>query len=188
MKTYTPEELKEIVRLHGMWLRNEAGGKKADLHDAYLCNANLHGADLTGANLTGANLIDANLIDANLSGANLIDANLCNANLIDANLTGADLYGANLTSCNGVQYVQFSFQGLGSESRQWSAVKLDNEWKVFCGCWSGTLEELQNRISKEKAEEIKLTGYTDVSTSREVAYETMVRLCQESDRRNITKL
>ncbi len=42
----TPAELTEILRLHGMWLRGEAGGKRADLH----------GADLRGANLRGANL------------------------------------------------------------------------------------------------------------------------------------
>lgn len=31
MKKYTPEELKEILRKHEMWLRNEDGGERADL-------------------------------------------------------------------------------------------------------------------------------------------------------------
>ena len=47
MKRYLPEELVEVLRLHGMWWQNEDGG------------------------------IRANLIRANLRGANLSDANLC---------------------------------------------------------------------------------------------------------------
>ena len=29
----TQDQLNEIVRLHGLWLRNDAGGKRADLTD-----------------------------------------------------------------------------------------------------------------------------------------------------------
>ena len=65
------EKLQEIIKSHGRWLRNEEGGERANLRDAYLSGANLRGADLRGANLRGANLRDANLSGADLSGADL---------------------------------------------------------------------------------------------------------------------
>ena len=66
MKTYTPEELAEVLEKHRLWLDDEEGGERADL--SY---ANLRGANLRGANLSYANLGDANLRGANLDGANL---------------------------------------------------------------------------------------------------------------------
>ena len=74
MKTYSELELKEIIRNHGMWLRGEDGGERANL---------------SGANLSGANLCEANLCDADLRGANLRRADLIGANLREANLRGA---------------------------------------------------------------------------------------------------
>ena len=65
MRTYTQEELKEILELHQKWL-NDKGGIRA----------NLSNNDLYGADLYGANLRNANLCNANLKGANLKDANL----------------------------------------------------------------------------------------------------------------
>ena len=94
------EKLQEIIKSHGRWLRNEEGGERANLRDAYLSGANLRGADLRGANLRGANLRDAYLSGANLRGADLRDANLSDANLSDAYLSGADLRGANLRDAN----------------------------------------------------------------------------------------
>ena len=46
MKTYTTEQLAEIIAKHGKWLREEDGGEMA----------NLAGANLTWANLTWAKL------------------------------------------------------------------------------------------------------------------------------------
>ena len=110
MKTYTSEQLAEILGKHRSWLLGEEGGERANLRganlrganlsDAYLSDANLRGAYLSGANLSGANLSGANLSDANLSGANLSDANLRGANLSDANLRGANLSDANLSGAN----------------------------------------------------------------------------------------
>ena len=114
MKT---QEIAEVVRLHGLWLADQEGGKRADLNGADLAGANLNGADLAGADLAGANLTGANLTRADLtranltradltradlteailSGANLRWVNLYGAILTDADLTGADLYGADLT-------------------------------------------------------------------------------------------
>lgn len=40
------KKLKEVLRLHDMWLRSEYGGKRADLQYADLKGADLQGADL----------------------------------------------------------------------------------------------------------------------------------------------
>jgi uncharacterized protein YjbI with pentapeptide repeats len=95
----TPDELRAIIDAHGKWLRNEAGGSRADLSGAYLpraylSSANLSRADLSGAYLSSADLSGANLSRANLSGANLSGADLSGANLSGANLSGAYLSGA----------------------------------------------------------------------------------------------
>ena len=60
------KELEEVLRLHGMWLRSENGGKRAVLRGADLQGADLRGADLQGADLRGADLQDANLRGANI--------------------------------------------------------------------------------------------------------------------------
>jgi uncharacterized protein YjbI with pentapeptide repeats len=96
----TAEALKETLRLHGMWLRDEEGGKRANLTGADLTGANLHGANLFGAYLRDANLRDADLRGADLTGANLRGAYLSRANLRGANMSGADLRGANLHGAN----------------------------------------------------------------------------------------
>ena len=85
------EKLAEILTEHKSWLKDEAGGKRADLR----C-ADLRGASLRGASLRGADLRDADLCHANLRNANLRDADLCHANLRGADLRGADLRDADL--------------------------------------------------------------------------------------------
>ena len=65
------EEIKEILKLHKLWLDNDPQGRRANL-----CDANLHGADLHRANLCGANLHGADLHRANLHDADLCDADL----------------------------------------------------------------------------------------------------------------
>ena len=94
----------EILQRHAKWLRNEKGGQRADLRDAYLRGAYLRGADLRDAYLRGADLRGAYLRDANLRGANLRGANLQDADLRGANLQDADLRGANLRGANLAQY------------------------------------------------------------------------------------
>jgi uncharacterized protein YjbI with pentapeptide repeats len=81
------EQLKEILHLHLLWLKNPEEG----------CRANLIRADLSGANLSGANLSGANLSRANLRGADLWEANLIEANLREADLSRADLREAKFT-------------------------------------------------------------------------------------------
>ena len=51
MKTYTKDELNEILKLHRLWLENDITGVRANLR-----SANLRFADLSSANLRSANL------------------------------------------------------------------------------------------------------------------------------------
>ncbi|HFQ2795018.1 TPA: pentapeptide repeat-containing protein [Pseudomonas aeruginosa] len=59
MKTYTTDEIAEVIDRHVKWVLNEAGGERADLSGAYLSAAILRGADLSGADLSGADLSEA---------------------------------------------------------------------------------------------------------------------------------
>jgi len=92
----SPEEIKEALRLHYLWVTGSSEGKKAYLREAYLQEADLQEAYLRGADLRGANLREADLQGANLRGADLRGANLRGANLRGANLRGANLQEANL--------------------------------------------------------------------------------------------
>ena len=65
------KKIQEILEKHLKWLRNEAGGERANLGGANLYGANLGGVNLRSANLYGANLRSVNLYGANLDGANL---------------------------------------------------------------------------------------------------------------------
>ena len=89
-------DLQEVVRLHGMYLRGEAGGVMASLAGADLRKADLRCADLRGADLRYASLCNADLRYANLRYASLCNADLSGANLRNANLVGVDLRGADL--------------------------------------------------------------------------------------------
>jgi hypothetical protein len=60
----TPDQLKEILCLHALWLAGNLKGVRANL-----TGADLTGADLTYTNLTGANLTGADLTGADLTGA-----------------------------------------------------------------------------------------------------------------------
>ena len=74
--TYTTDQLKQVLKLHAVWLGNRAGGERADLKHADLKHADLGHADLHGANLYGADLGGADLHGADLHGANLGGADL----------------------------------------------------------------------------------------------------------------
>ena len=89
MKTYTKEELKEIIREHHKWLLNSSEGKRADLRYADLRYANLSYADLRYANLRYVDLSSADLSYANLRYADLSSADLSSADLRYANLSSA---------------------------------------------------------------------------------------------------
>ena len=52
------EELKQVLEAHKKWLRDEEGGKRANLRGADLRGAYLRGAYLIGADLRGAKIAD----------------------------------------------------------------------------------------------------------------------------------
>jgi hypothetical protein len=155
-------KLKRILDDHALWIAG-SGGKcanlsKADLGGADLSWANLREANLGGADLSGANLRGANLRGADLSWANLSEADLRGADLSGANLRGADLSGANLNRADlisanlngavGLRYAQCSFDAHGENGRQLSGVVIAGELRLFCGCFAGTLAELDAYIDK----------------------------------------
>lgn len=107
MKTFTKEEIQEILRKHQLWLDGEEGGERADFSGADLTDAdlrveNLRVANLRSANLTGANLTGASLRGADLSGAYLSNADLTGADLSYAYLSRAYLHNANLSNTKGI--------------------------------------------------------------------------------------
>ena len=106
MKTFTKQELKEILRKHKLWL------KDSDQQDAE--RANLSGADLSRANLSGADLSCADLSRADLSCADLSRADLSCANLSCAYLSCADLSCANLSGAKNIPFVPYACPDFGS--------------------------------------------------------------------------
>ena len=123
----TQERLDEIIASHGKWLRDEEGGERANLSNAYLSNANLRNANLCGANFN----------HAYLSGADLRGADLRDAYLSDANLRGADLD-------------KTYYQVVRIGSRRGTTTYCVDDDNVLCGCWNnykgGTLEEFKTRV------------------------------------------
>jgi hypothetical protein len=105
-KGITPDELKEYLRKHKLWVYGEDGGERADLSYADLSYANLRSADLKNADLKNANLRNADLSYADLRGANLRGADLRSADLRNVDLSCADLRNADLRDVDlrGVKY------------------------------------------------------------------------------------
>ena len=100
MKKISQEELKEILKKHEMWLKDEEGGERADLSYVDLKCVDLSYTNLRAANLMGINLSDSNLHNADLTCTDLRYANLTDADLTDVDLTCANLEGANLTDAD----------------------------------------------------------------------------------------
>ena len=124
----------------------------ADLREADLRRADLRRADLRGANLSEADLSEADLIGADLSGADLI---------------GADLSEADLSEAVGIIYAQVSFNWHGELGRQLSAIKIDGDIVLFCGCFKGSVDDLIEYIEG---------GDEEYKHSRTVALNTVMSL------------
>jgi hypothetical protein len=77
--------------------------------------------------------------------ANLKEADLRWANLNEADLRDAELCGANLRGAIGLRYAQCSFCA-HEGGRQLTGVVIAEELRLFCGCFSGTLAELDAYI------------------------------------------
>ena len=100
MRTFTKEQLAELLAKHRAWLNNEDGGERADLSSADLRYADLSYADLSYADLSSADLSYADLRSANLRHADLSYADLRYADLRHADLRSADLSSTNLSYAN----------------------------------------------------------------------------------------
>ena len=119
------------------------------LEQASAARANLDGANLDGANLDGANLDGAYLAGANLAGANLAGANLDGAYLAGANLDGANLAGAYLAGARLIgERPVFQIGPIGSRCSYFVAYLTDAGVKVRAGCFTGTLDEFRDKLSR----------------------------------------
>ena len=108
MRTFTKEQLAELLAKHRAWLNNEDGGERADLSSADLRYADLSYADLSSADLRYADLSYADLRSANLRHADLRYADLRYADLRSANLRYANLRSADLSYAD-LRYADLSF-------------------------------------------------------------------------------
>ena len=100
MKSISDEQLKEVLRLHRLWLEYNPTGVRADLSDTDLSYRDLSGIDLTSAILERADLTQANLTGTNLEYAFLDKANFTKSNLSKVNLTRCfDKDTANFKDC-----------------------------------------------------------------------------------------
>jgi hypothetical protein len=161
------ESLKEILRLHGMWLRGDSEGERAnlrnadlrgaDLSDTDLRNANLSDTDLRNADLRGADLRNANLRGADLRNANLSDTDLRNADLSDTDLRNADLRGANLRNADlrgadlpaGWAHASVGWSAHGERGRTLLAVRdAERNVALYCGCFRGPVADLRAYIAR----------------------------------------
>ena len=147
---------------------------EADCPDLKTCveQAVKSGATLSGADLFGANLSGATLSRADLFRADLFRANLSGATLFRANLSGATLSGANLTRADLTRAVhnwaQVAWKGHGECGRMLTAVQLkkDDEIQFFCGCFTGSEEELRKYIR---------SGESRLTYSRNACLEMVLR-------------
>jgi hypothetical protein len=139
MKTYTQDQLQEIIAKHQLWLCGEECGERADLRYANLSSADLSFANLSSANLSSANLSSANLSSANLSSANLRYANLRYANLRYANLRYANLRYANLSSADDILCVGNMTNIKSVQADIWPVAYTCDEMQI--GCQRHTLAE-----------------------------------------------
>jgi hypothetical protein len=114
---------------------------------ANLSRANLSGADLSGANLSGADLYGAHLYGANLSGANLSRADLSRANL----------YGEKVEDIKQIG-------NIGSRGGFTICFKLEKSIKINCGCFWGSLEEFEKKITETHGDNKHASDYRDMIT------------------------
>ena len=120
---------------------------------AFECENNSVKITLLEAIRLKTNLRSANLRSANLSSANLSSADLSSADLSSANLSSADLSSANLDK----RYIQVSCIG---SSKRITTYCFDDDI-VWCGCFTGTLEEFEFKVNKtHKNNEQYLKEYT----------------------------
>ena len=139
--------------------------RKSDLRWASLRGCNLSGSDLRESDLRWANLSRSDLSKSDLRGCNLSRSDLsksdlrgCNlrgCNLRWCNLSGANLSGASLQNAK-TDLTIVSVDGIGSAQRKTTYCKESD--RVWCGCFTGTLEEFEAEVSETHKDNPKFLG------------------------------
>lgn len=122
MRTYSTEELKEVLEKHVKWLIGQEGGERADLSCADLRNVDLSYANLQSAYLYDSNLSSANLTGVSLSNAKLYRSDLREAILESASLTGSDLTNADMRGTNLKRAIMFGIEVSGVRGQEFTTV------------------------------------------------------------------
>ncbi len=149
----SPEEIKEILDKHQLWLHDKEGGERADLS---YCN--LSGCDLSGSNLRYCNLRYCNLRGCNLRGCNLSGSNLRGSNLSGSNLRGCNLSGCDLRGCNKI----IGIGPIGNEKRIVYAIQHEKKVMFQAGCHWGAYEETKEAVVKKYGEESTYAKAIDI--------------------------
>lgn len=150
------EQLRDVLKLHELWLENPDKGARAVLEDvslgcadlqsvnlrsADLIYVNLCHSDLRGINLSHTKLKCVNLSHADLKGADLSHADLKGVNLIHANLEDADLSYANL---EGADLSHANLEGADLIQTNLKDVDLDYSClPLFCGSLKAQMDDRQ---------------------------------------------
>ena len=136
--------IKEILDLHGKWLRGEEGGVRADFYNADLRYANLSNADLRYADLRYANLSNADLSNADLRYANLSNADLSNADLsnVDGLLDAIDYLSEHFEKTDEGFIAYKTFGGQYEPPKKWkiepgSEIRESVNFDRCCDCGCG---------------------------------------------------
>lgn len=112
-KQITKEELDEVIKQHGLWLKDHSQGRRAELIGYSFGNHiddmvfDLSGVDLSEADLSGSSFVKAKLVGTNLKGAKLnrtvfMDVDLTDAVLDDVNALYGTIEHSNLTRVHAV--------------------------------------------------------------------------------------
>ena len=118
------------LRLHLKWLRNEKHGKRLTIGLAISLKINWSKINLSSADLRSADLRWANLRSADLSSADLRWANLSWASTINA-------MNLRVISCQ-----------LNTSDQNRNIAYYPDLNLITAGCFSGTLDELKERVEK----------------------------------------
>lgn len=90
------DDLKSILVAHRAWLRNERGGRRADLSLKVLRDVKLPNVQLPRAKLTGVQLINCDLSGGKIHECDFFAANLAGTKFVGADCHDSDFRGANL--------------------------------------------------------------------------------------------
>lgn len=125
------KRLDEILDAHARWLRNEAGGVRADLSGAKLFNVRLRGlalahTDFSNADLRGSDLSSScDLTACELTGSDLREARCCDSTFAKAVMAQSQLHRADFSRCDLTRAILTGSQLVGTRMQRVRAAELD---------------------------------------------------------------